>query len=78
MQKSIKTSEFYVVVFVLLTWALRYVGFDVEPQQVANSAVDIAKQLHEISGSDNSGILLAGIYAAARTAMKWKQIEKGE
>jgi len=73
LKPGIKSSELWVVLIVLVTWALRYLGFEVSIGDVQSGAVEIAKQLHGITASpDNSGIWLAALYTAGRVIIKVK------
>ena len=82
MTKSVKTSEFYVVLAMLVVWALRYLGIDLSPEVVQGDITALAKELHGLQGNtDSAGYLLGLAYLVSRTGLKWRngggQVEGG-
>ena len=82
MTKSYKTSELYVVAYVLAVLGARYLGIDfhgIDPETVqhANQAVQqVAEAWHRSAAGGNDNLLLAavgGLWVAARTALKIRE-----
>lgn len=73
-----KTSELYVLLTTIAVWAAKSLGFNLSSDQVTTSAVEVAKHLHALQdqGFDHTGLVLAGLYLIARSALKWKEVEK--
>lgn len=74
--KSIKTSELYIVAFVLAIWGLDRLGVDVGQVLavllgVQQTAADVARQLQGLDvPQGTAGYWLAAAWLAARTALK--------
>ena len=79
MSKGIQSSELYVVGAVLLVWGLRYLGFDVSPDQAQEAVVGIAEQLRGVDNDpSNFGAWLAALYVAGRSLLKLKIGQPGK
>jgi len=81
MTAGAKTTEFWVVAAFVADYFLQQFGIyqGLTQEQVLSTAEQvqqIANQLKGKTGSDSGNLyLLAGIYVAARAALKWKKAE---
>ncbi len=80
--KSIKTSELYVVAFVLAVWGMDQLGIDVGQVlavllDLRTTAADVARELKGIEEpKGTAGYWLAAAWLAARTVLKAKAPEQ--
>ena len=83
--KGYKTSELYVIIYVMAVLGARYLGIDfhgIDPSTVehANQAVqqvaEAYRQATTATGGGTSMAVLAGLYVGARTLLKFTGGEK--
>ncbi|MCB2217974.1 MAG: hypothetical protein KQH59_18080 [Desulfobulbaceae bacterium] len=80
--KSIKTSELYIVAFVLAVWGMDQLGIDVGQVlavllDLRTTAADVARELQGIEEpKGTAGYWLAAAWLAARTVLKAKGPEQ--
>ncbi|MDX9894348.1 MAG: hypothetical protein RBS34_02815 [Desulfofustis sp.] len=74
--KSLRTSELYIVAFVLLVWGVDRLGIDVGQLlalllDLRTTSADVARELQGLEEPRGSaGYWLAALWVAARTALK--------
>ncbi len=75
MTKGIKSSEFYVVLLVVVPWAMQYFGIDLSALQ--GEATRLAAEVTNVQ-SQNSDLPVwaAGAYVIGRSFIKWKKLGK--
>lgn len=75
MKQGVKSSEFYVLIGVLLYWVLQTFGIDIgDPGALGTSVEEVREAIHKAAdgaSSSEAGYYLAAIYIIGRKVLKF-------
>lgn len=72
LQKGYQTSEFYIVIAVLMPWLCNQLGIDVGA--LLRGAEQMRQEIQIVHGDSNLPVAVAGVFVAARAWLKHKRM----